>query len=214
MLEDVHDPHNVSAVLRTCDAVGVGTVHMVYVTEEYPKLGKKSSASAWKWTDFVRHESIEACYKWLRERGVKIIATDLAERAVGLYELDLAGPVALVFGNEHKGVSPEASKDVLVKRQFEMTNSFLGGACAMVVGGPWELQRMNKDAKFEWRVAKLPVREGKNIEASALRQKVSLRHAGSERFADSPSIFSPSQRAPGTLLRRLKSHGTRLAACA
>ena len=62
----------------------------------------------------------------------------------------------------------QASKDVLVKRQFEMTNSFLGGACAMVVGGPWELQRMNKDAKFEWRVAKLPVREGKNIEASAL----------------------------------------------
>lgn len=110
VLEDVHDPHNVSAVLRTCDAVGVGTVHMVYVTEEYPKLGKKSSASAWKWTDFVRHESIEQCYKWLRERGVKIIATDLAERAVGLYDLDLAGPVALVFGNEHKGVSPEASK--------------------------------------------------------------------------------------------------------
>jgi len=110
VLEDVHDPHNVSAVLRTCDAVGVGTVHMVYVTEEYPKLGKKSSASAWKWTDFVRHESIEECYGWLRERGVKVVATDLAERAVELYSLDLAGPVALVFGNEHRGVSPEASR--------------------------------------------------------------------------------------------------------
>ena len=62
----------------------------------------------------------------------------------------------------------QASRDVLVKRQFEMTSAFLGGASAMVISGPWELQRMDKDAKFEWRVAKLPVREGKNIEASAL----------------------------------------------
>ncbi|WP_293855300.1 ABC transporter substrate-binding protein [uncultured Alsobacter sp.] len=64
--------------------------------------------------------------------------------------------------------SGQASKDVLVKRQFEMTSAFLGGGSAMVVSGPWELQRMDKDAKFEWRVAVLPVREGKNIEASAL----------------------------------------------
>jgi multiple sugar transport system substrate-binding protein len=64
--------------------------------------------------------------------------------------------------------SGQASKDVLVKRQFEMTSAFLGGASAMVISGPWELQRMDKDAKFEWRVAALPVREGKNIEASAL----------------------------------------------
>ncbi|WP_342363674.1 ABC transporter substrate-binding protein [Terrarubrum flagellatum] len=64
--------------------------------------------------------------------------------------------------------SGQASKDVLVKRQFEMMSAFLGGSSAMVVGGPWELQRMDKDAKFEWRVATLPVREGKNIEASAL----------------------------------------------
>jgi multiple sugar transport system substrate-binding protein len=61
-----------------------------------------------------------------------------------------------------------ASRDALVKRQFEMTSAFLSGGSAMVISGPWELQRMDKDAKFEWRVAPLPVREGKNIEASAL----------------------------------------------
>ncbi len=64
--------------------------------------------------------------------------------------------------------SGQASKDVLVKRQFEMMSAFLGGASGMVVGGPWELQRMKKDAAFDWRVATLPVREGRNIEASAL----------------------------------------------
>lgn len=61
----------------------------------------------------------------------------------------------------------QASRDVLVKRQFEMTSSWLAGASAMVVSGPWELQRM-KDVKFNWRVATLPHREGKDIEASAL----------------------------------------------
>ncbi len=61
----------------------------------------------------------------------------------------------------------QASRDVLVKRQFEMTSSWLAGASGMVVSGPWELQRM-KEVKFNWRVAPLPHREGKGIEASAL----------------------------------------------
>ncbi len=60
-----------------------------------------------------------------------------------------------------------ASRDVLVKRQFEMTSTWLAGGSAMTISGPWELQRIGT-AKFAWRVATLPVREGKNIEASAL----------------------------------------------
>jgi multiple sugar transport system substrate-binding protein len=61
----------------------------------------------------------------------------------------------------------QVSKDALVKRQFEMTSSWIGGGSAMVISGPWELQRA-KDIKFDWRVAPLPVRDGKNIQASAL----------------------------------------------
>jgi len=110
VLENVHDPHNVSAVFRTCDAVGVGTVHLVYTYEKFPKIGKTSSASAWKWMEMMKHESIEECYAHLKGLGCTIYATDLSERAEELYTLDLAGPVALVFGNEHRGVSPEASR--------------------------------------------------------------------------------------------------------
>lgn len=110
VLENVHDPHNVSAVLRTCDAVGVGTVHLVYTYEKFPKIGRTSSASAYKWTNLVRHTTIEDCYATLREAGCRIYATDLTERAVDLYELDLVAPVAIVFGNEHRGLSEEASR--------------------------------------------------------------------------------------------------------
>ena len=110
VLEDVHDPHNVSAVLRTCDAVGVGTVHLVYVNEEFPNIGRQSSAGVGKWVEMKRHTSIKECYDCLREEGVTIFATDLSGDAISLYELDMTGAVALVFGNEHRGVSEEASR--------------------------------------------------------------------------------------------------------
>ncbi len=109
VLENVHDPHNVSAVLRTCDAVGVGTVHLVYNSEPFPMIGQKSSTGVGKWTDLKRYVSIRECYEELRNDGVRIYATDLNERSVGLYKLEGTGPIALVFGNEHEGVSEEAS---------------------------------------------------------------------------------------------------------
>ena len=51
ILENIHDPHNVSAIFRTCDAVGVQEVSLIYNYEKLPKLGKNSSASAYKWDD-------------------------------------------------------------------------------------------------------------------------------------------------------------------
>src|SRR5438128_7165755 len=84
VLENVHDPHNVSAVLRSCDSVGVGTVHLVYNYEKFPKIGRQSSASAWKWAELKRYESIESCYDYLRGEGCRIYATDLSDRAEGL----------------------------------------------------------------------------------------------------------------------------------
>ncbi|MCB0713481.1 MAG: RNA methyltransferase [Ignavibacteriae bacterium] len=109
ILENVHDPHNVSAVLRTCDAVGVGTVHLIYNSEEFPKIGKKSSTGVGKWTDLKYYLTVEECYQTLREAGVKIFATDLNEGAVSLYKIEGTSPIALVFGNERDGVSEEAS---------------------------------------------------------------------------------------------------------
>jgi len=110
VLEDIHDPHNVSAVLRTCDAVGVFRVHLVYVQETPPRkaFARTTSGSAAKWIEIVRHDSIEGCYERLRADGLRILVTALEAESVDLYETDLTGPVALVFGNEMRGVSDEA----------------------------------------------------------------------------------------------------------
>lgn len=109
VIENVDDPHNVSAVVRSCDAVGVFDVCLVYTQDrEFPELGAKSSASAKKWLNFRKFRSISECYKELRKENKKIFTTHLNRESKSLYDLDLTQPVALVFGNEHSGVSDEA----------------------------------------------------------------------------------------------------------
>ncbi len=109
VMENIHDPHNVSAVLRSCDAVGVLRVELLYTVERFPRLGRKSSSSANKWIERRNHRSVDECYAALHAEGFQVCATHLSQEAVSLYELDLTKKVALVFGNEHRGVSEEAA---------------------------------------------------------------------------------------------------------
>ena len=110
VLEDVHDPHNVSAVLRSCDGVGVLRVHTVYRVEDRQEaFARTTSASAAKWIEVVQHESIEACYARLQSEGFRILATALDADSLDLFETDLTAPTALVFGNEMRGITPEAA---------------------------------------------------------------------------------------------------------
>ena len=108
VLENVFDPHNISAVMRTCDAVGIQDVYIL--NDKIPphkKWGAKSSSSAAKWLSIHQFTDAEACFTELRKHYKKIYTTHLSSDAKGLYELNLTEPVALVFGNEHSGVSEE-----------------------------------------------------------------------------------------------------------
>lgn len=108
ILEDIHDPHNVSAIFRTCDAAGIPKVSLLYNIEKFPKIGKKSSASAFKWIEKEKFKSVEECYKQLRLEGYKIYVASISEGTKDLYEIDFTEKVAIVMGNEHRGVSKEA----------------------------------------------------------------------------------------------------------
>jgi len=108
VLENVHDPHNVSAVFRSCDAVGIPKVSLIYNIEKYPKIGSKSSASAFKWVEKEKYTEVEKCYQTLHDEGFTILASSLKGNPKSLYDFDLTKKVALVFGNEHRGISDEA----------------------------------------------------------------------------------------------------------
>ncbi len=108
VMEAFCDPQNVNAVLRTCDAFGVQEVHVVEGLMKPWDRNKKISQNADKWLDVVRWKSTAECLDALRARGFAICATDLGPESRPLGELPLGPPVALVFGNESRGVSPDA----------------------------------------------------------------------------------------------------------
>jgi tRNA (guanosine-2'-O-)-methyltransferase len=108
VMENVHDPHNISAVMRTCDAVGVQDVFVLNtLIAKHKRFGQKSSASAAGWLTIHQYDDTAACMKAIKEKCDKIYATHLGVRSCSLYELNLTGRIALVFGNEHHGVTEE-----------------------------------------------------------------------------------------------------------
>lgn len=110
VLENVFDPHNISAVMRTCDAVGVQEIFILNTKiPRHKKFGARSSSSAAKWLTVHSFEDAKLCFEQIRQRYDRILTTHLGASSVGLYALDLTLPTALVFGNEHSGVSEEIS---------------------------------------------------------------------------------------------------------
>ncbi|MDB5232599.1 MAG: tRNA guanosine-2-O-methyltransferase [Chitinophagaceae bacterium] len=108
VLENVQDPHNISAVMRSCDAVGIQDVYILNTKiPRHKKWGDKSSSSANKWLTVHQFTDAEECFKVLRSKFDKIFTTHLSTDAVSLYDIDFTGSIALVFGNEHDGVSEE-----------------------------------------------------------------------------------------------------------
>jgi tRNA (guanosine-2'-O-)-methyltransferase len=108
VLENVLDPHNISAVMRTCDAVGVQDIYILNTRiPQHKKWGAKSSSSAAQWVSIHQYTDAAECFADLRRRADHIFTTHLSGDAVSLYAMDLTGRIALVFGNEHSGVSDE-----------------------------------------------------------------------------------------------------------
>jgi tRNA (guanosine-2'-O-)-methyltransferase len=138
VLENVFDPHNISAVMRTCDAVGVQELYVLNTKiPRHKKWGAKSSSSAAKWLTVYQFENAEECFSELRKKYSKILTTHLSSDAVNLYEINLTQPVALVFGNEHSGVSEEirnlADGNFIIPQSGIIRSLNISVACAVTL---------------------------------------------------------------------------------
>jgi len=107
LMDNVHKPHNFSAVLRTCDAVGVHTAHGVWPGERLRTRGA-ASAGAGKWVRVITHRDAATASKTLRGDGFAIVAAHAGEGSRDYRELDYTRPTAFVLGAELDGVSAEA----------------------------------------------------------------------------------------------------------
>jgi tRNA (guanosine-2'-O-)-methyltransferase len=163
VLENVFDPHNISAVMRTCDAVGVQELYVLNTNiPRHKKWGAKSSSSAAKWLTIHQFENAEECFSELRKKYSKILTTHLSGDALNLYEIDLTRPVALVFGNEHSGVSEEirnlADGNFIIPQSGIIRSLNISVACAVTLyeayrqkalAGHYDKTKLNDDVLKE-----------------------------------------------------------------
>ncbi|MEO7209951.1 MAG: RNA methyltransferase [Chitinophagaceae bacterium] len=113
VLENVNDPHNISAVMRTCDAVGIQDIYILNTYIPPPKKwGFKSSRSASKWMTVHFFDDREKCMAVIKNKYENIFAACLDPGAASLYAMDMVNNMALVFGNEKDGVSEEMKRSV------------------------------------------------------------------------------------------------------
>lgn len=108
LLEHVDKPHNLSAILRSCDAVGVLEAHAVCLAGRMPTFNSTAQGSQ-KWVPLHRHDSSAEALQALKARGFKVYGTMLSDTAVDYRSCDFTGPTAFVLGAEKWGLSPEAA---------------------------------------------------------------------------------------------------------
>jgi tRNA (guanosine-2'-O-)-methyltransferase len=108
VLDSPHDPHNGSAVLRSCDAFGIQRVHVVRSHEAFAASRMVAKGSQ-RWVDIIDHSSVEAAVDLLRRSGFRLLVTHPEGRLVP-EDLPRLGRVALVLGNERDGVSEELTR--------------------------------------------------------------------------------------------------------
>ena len=108
LTEDVHKPHNLSAIIRTCDAVGVFAVHTVNFDNNTPMYSQVAQGSE-KWVKLHSHPDIKTAIKLLQQKNHKVYAAHLSDTAIDYRQVDYTQPTAILLGTEKWGVSDEAA---------------------------------------------------------------------------------------------------------
>ncbi|MCK5460703.1 RNA methyltransferase [Candidatus Gracilibacteria bacterium] len=155
VLEDIHDSHNIAAILRSADAFGIQKIYLIFENQEEfdPRERKfrKSSAFTNKWLDFEVFDSTKICLEKLKSENFSIISTILDEEAQNFFETDFTKTkkIALVLGNEHKGISETVKRmadwKVYIPMQGFAESFNVSVAAAICLS---EMTRQRKEALF------------------------------------------------------------------
>lgn len=148
VLENVFDPHNVSAVMRTCDAVGIQDIYIL--NNRIPpqkKWGHRSFSTASRWLTIHQFTNAYDCFGEVKKKYERVLAGMLSKDSIDVYEMDLTQPTALVFGNESFGISDEMRPFIdgsFMIPQFGVIKSLnISVACAVTL---YEALRQKRNA--------------------------------------------------------------------
>lgn len=141
ILENVHDPHNIGAVIRSCDAVGI---RKIYVIDTHQNLIDRSfykdlstSTGVARWIEIERYTSVEEGIQAVRSHYDQIIATHLNAESTSVYDANLTGSLAIAFGNEHQGLTDDilqhCDANILIPQMGMVQSLNISVACAVTV---------------------------------------------------------------------------------
>ncbi len=148
-MEEVHKPNNISALIRTADAVGVHQLHAVWPSNTKMRALGGTSAGARNWVKLITHETTSDAFCALKKQKMQILVTHLSDSAIDFRELDYTQPTAIILGQEKKGISQEAiemaDQCILIPMvgMVESLNVSVAGALIL-----YEAQRQRKRANM------------------------------------------------------------------
>ena len=145
-MEQVHKPHNVSAIVRTADAVGVHEVHAVW-PDGRMRNTVSAAAGSNSWVSVKNHHTIGEAVSHLKGRGMQILATNLSAKAVDFREIDYTRPTCILMGQEKTGITQEAldlaDRDIIIPMIGMVQSLNVSVASALIL---YEAQRQRQNA--------------------------------------------------------------------
>jgi tRNA (guanosine-2'-O-)-methyltransferase len=189
VLEDIYQSQNASAVIRTCECMGIQDVYIIENDSTYT-VNRRVLKGSYKWVDLIRHKgklrnNTEACYEQLRAKGYAIAATDPSPEGVSIHEVSVKDKIAIVMGNELHGTSSYALDHADMKVRIPMygfTESLNISVSAAIClntlvpklrndEAPWQLSEAEKD-EIRLRWLKKMVRNAEILEKEFLKSIV------------------------------------------
>ncbi|AVR02062.1 tRNA (guanosine(18)-2'-O)-methyltransferase TrmH [Pluralibacter gergoviae] len=145
-MEQVHKPHNVSAIVRTADAVGVHEVHAVWPGSRMRTMASTAAGSN-SWVQVKTHPTIADAVSVLKGRGMQILATHLSAKAVDFRDIDYTRPTCILMGQEKTGITEEAlalaDRDIIIPMTGMVQSLNVSVASALIL---YEAQRQRQNA--------------------------------------------------------------------
>ncbi|MZR63971.1 tRNA (guanosine(18)-2'-O)-methyltransferase TrmH [Alcanivorax sp. DP30] len=135
IMDGVHKPHNIAAIVRTCDAVGILDVHAI-LPNNRARMAAGTAMGSQRWVKVHKHEESTSVIRELQGQGVQVLAAHLSDTAVPYREVDYSKPTALLLGTEKFGVSDEAAAAVdqhVIIPMMGMVESFNVSVAAAIV---------------------------------------------------------------------------------
>ena len=158
LADDVHKSHNIAAVLRTCDAVGVYRVHAISPRGEIRRHHMVSGGSR-RWTDMVIHADVDQALTALRKEGWRLVAAHPGAASRDYREVDYTDKLAVVLGGELEGLTPclvkAADETVAIPMEGMVASLNVSVAAALIL---YEAQRQRRAAGL-YQASRLPTDE-------------------------------------------------------